>query len=234
MIKNSHKLLKTFLPFGKRQGTTTGLHRNFPISNHISFFFVDKNHLELMSMELRTCIIKRMLASSAPPLVGRLRWWFNIWYTCSKIGRTCIAIIGSVGFIPVRISLIHVNFRGVSLLISQANCCRRERSTPWLKGRGFTDKIPGKSTWPVANNTLRVKRDLIQSIIRYYCIVTALSSSLVHYAYTMGDKAITLNGSPKCNMRIKTIGIQNIKACKTAQKQYLRAQPRYYINITHL
>lgn len=116
-------------------------------SDDVIALFIGCNYLELISIELITCMINRMLESSAPLAVGRLRWWFSIWYTCSKIGRTWTTIIESVGFIADRTSLIHVNFLEVSLLISQANCWRRERSTPWLKGRGFIDKIPGKSTW---------------------------------------------------------------------------------------
>lgn len=106
-----------------------------------------KNHLQLINTEFMTCIRSRMLFASEAEVVGRFRWCPSIWYTCSKIGRTCSAIIGSAGFMATATSVIHANFLGVSLLISQANCWRRASRTPWLRGSGTIDKIPGRSTW---------------------------------------------------------------------------------------
>lgn len=54
--------------------------------------------------------------------------------------------MGSPGFMPTATSVIHPNFRVVSLLMSHANCCRSESSTPWLKGSGTIDNIPCRST----------------------------------------------------------------------------------------
>ena len=69
------------------------------------------------------------------------------------MGRTWTAIIGSAGFRATATSVIHANFRDVSLLISQANCCRSESSTPWLKGSGTIANIRCKSTWRTAQGT---------------------------------------------------------------------------------
>lgn len=124
----------------------------------------DENHLLVINIELITCTMRRMVELSAPLMVCTFRWWFRIWYTCSKMGRTCSAIMGSVGFMADTTSLIHDSFRLVSLLMSQASCWSSERSTPWLNGRGFIDNIPPISTWN--NNRINSKSYVKQQAIQ--------------------------------------------------------------------
>lgn len=101
----------------------------------------------VISIELITWQISRMFEASVGEMLTTLLRCCNVWYTCSKMGRTCTMIIGSLGFMADSTSLIQLSFWPVSVLISHDNCCRSERSTPWLKGRGCEDKSPGKSTW---------------------------------------------------------------------------------------
>uniref|UniRef100_A0A2P2Q7V9 Uncharacterized protein n=1 Tax=Rhizophora mucronata TaxID=61149 RepID=A0A2P2Q7V9_RHIMU len=62
------------------------------------------------------------------------------------MGLTCIAIIGSVGFIALAASVIQANFFPLSLLVSKANCCRSASRTPWLICNGCLDNKPPIST----------------------------------------------------------------------------------------
>lgn len=94
-----------------------------------------------------TCIRRRIVLPSDEEVVVKFRWWLSVWYTCSNIGLTCAAILGSAGFMTAATSVIQVSFLGVSILRSQDSCWRRDRRTPWLNGNGIDNKIPAKSTW---------------------------------------------------------------------------------------
>lgn len=104
-------------------------------------------HLQLNNTEFMTCIRRRIVLASAEEVVGKFLWWPSVRYTCSNIGLTCTAIVGSAGFMAAATSVIHANFLGVSVLMSHDSCWRRDRRTPWLNGNGTIDKMPTKSTW---------------------------------------------------------------------------------------
>ena len=113
---------------------------------HLTF---KENHLHVISTDLSTCWRTRirMLGNSGPTFP----WLQHVLYSCSKTGLTCIAIMGSMGSMAaakwvIQLSLSDTPPSSGPASISRFNWCKMLNITIWLRGRGYIDKIPSRST----------------------------------------------------------------------------------------